>query len=119
MLMLYIFIGLFAGICGGFFGIGGGIVIIPLLSCLLGYSQKLSQGTTLGVMLVPVALPAVISYWKNNYVDTKAVSFIALGFFVGGYIGSTLVQYLSDNVLRKIFAVMLIVIAIRMLVRNC
>lgn len=115
LFFLLILIGFLAGLCGGFFGIGGGIVISPLLVYLLRFPQKLSQGTTLVVMLLPVMLPAVSAYWQSGNVDVKAACFIAIGFIVGSYSGGCIVQYLPDVILTKAFAVFLIAVAIKML----
>jgi uncharacterized protein len=106
--------GLVGGIFGGFLGLGGGTLIIPGLIYFLGFNQKLAQGTSLAAMIPPIGILAALAYWKTGNVDIKAAGFIALGFIIGGFLGGTLVQYLPDATIKKIFAVFLIFIAIKM-----
>lgn len=106
--------GLMAGILGGFFGIGGGIIIIPILIYLLGFTQHTAQGTTLAAMIPPIGLMAAIAYWRAGHVDLKAALLIAAGFFIGGWIGGGLVQHIPEIHLRKAFAVVLLIVAVKM-----
>jgi uncharacterized membrane protein YfcA len=116
MIWGFLITGLLAGICGGFFGIGGAIVIIPALVYIFSFSQKVAQGTTLAAMIPPIGLLAAIAYWKAGHVDLRAAIFIAIGFFVGGLIGGMVVQYLPEQLLRKGFGVVLMIFAVKMLI---
>jgi uncharacterized protein len=107
-------IGLFGGLLSGFFGIGGAIVMIPCLVIFLGFSQKIAQGTLLTAMIPPIGLFAAMAYWKAGHVDLKAAIIIAITVLLGGWIGSLLIQNIPDNLLRKAFAVLLILTACRM-----
>lgn len=115
VILILLLIGLAAGMLGGLVGIGGGIVIVPALIFLMGYSPKMAQGTSLGILLLPVGIFAVWQFWKQGYVDTKAVGLVALGFVVGGYFGSKLALSLPQETLKKVFAMLLILIAVKML----
>lgn len=115
VILILLLIGLAAGMLGGLVGIGGGIVIVPALIYLMGYSPKMAQGTSLGILLLPVGILAVWQFWKQGYVDTKAVGLVALGFVVGGYFGSKLALSLPQETLKKLFAMLLILIAVKML----
>lgn len=115
VILILLLIGLAAGMLGGLVGIGGGIVIVPALIFLMGYSPKMAQGTSLGILLLPVGILAVWQFWKQGYVDTKAVGLVALGFVVGGYFGSKLALSLPQETLKKVFAMLLILIAVKML----
>lgn len=106
--------GLLAGVLGGFFGIGGGIIIIPALIYLFGFNQHMAQGTTLAAMIPPIGLMAAIAYWRAGNVDLKAAILIAAGFFVGGWIGGIAVQHVSGATLRRVFAVLLAIVAVKM-----
>lgn len=106
--------GFLAGILGGFFGIGGGIIIIPILVYLFSFSQHAAQGTTLAAMIPPIGLMAAIAYWRAGHVDLKAAALIALGFFVGGWVGGTVVQYLPELMLRRAFSILLLLVAVKM-----
>jgi len=85
---LFLFIGVLAGISAGWFGIGGGTLIVPALTFFAGYSQYQAVGTSLAVLLPPVGVLAVINYYKGGYVDLKAAGLIALGLLLGAWLGS-------------------------------
>jgi uncharacterized membrane protein YfcA len=114
-IILLVCIGLAAGFISGLIGIGGGIIIVPALVALAGFSQKMAQGTSLGILLLPVGILAVINYHKQGYLDFKFVIIISLAFVVGGLLGSKLALSLSDEKMKKVFAVMLMVVALKML----
>ena len=114
-LIILIIIGIAAGILGGMVGVGGGIVIVPALVFFLGFSQKMAQGTSLGILLLPVGLFGVMQYYKEGYVDMKVVLIISAGFLLGSLFGSKLALSLPQDAVKKIFAVLLIIVAIKML----
>jgi uncharacterized membrane protein YfcA len=109
-LIILLFIGLFAGILSGLIGIGGGIIMVPLL-LLLGLSQHESQGTSLAVLSVPVTALAAFNYYKEGYVDWKYAAIIAVFFVIGGYIGSKFAIQIDEKILKKIFGVILLLVA--------
>lgn len=113
-LIVLILIGLIAGIFSGLIGLGGAIIIIPALVFFLGMSQYMAQGTSLGVMLPPIGILAAYNYWKAGELNLKFALIIAGAFIIGGYIGSIFALDISQNSLRKIFAISLVLIAIRM-----
>ena len=108
-------LGLTAGIASGFFGIGGGTILIPALVYLAGFTQHRAQGTTLAMMVPPIGLLAVMKYYQAGNVDIKVAVLICAGFFIGGLIGAHLVMPVSDQLLKKIFGVYLIAIALNMI----
>lgn len=114
-IVFLLLLGLAAGILSGLVGIGGGIILVPGLVYLLGFSQKMAQGTSLGVLLLPVGILAMWQFYKAGYVDVKAVGFIAIAFLLGGYFGSKITLALPQDTVKKIFAVLLLVISIKML----
>ena len=114
-LIILIVIGLVAGILGGMVGVGGGIVIVPALIFFLGFSQKMAQGTSLGILLLPVGLLGVWQFYKQGYVDLRVVFIISAGFFAGSYLGSKLALSLSQETVKKVFAILLMVVALKML----
>lgn len=113
--ILLILIGLAAGFLSGLVGVGGGIIIVPALVLLLGFSQKHAQATSLGVLALPVVLLAVIQYYKQGYLNVNYMLIIAAAFVVGGFLGSKLALSLSDERMKKVFAVILFVISVKML----
>ena len=115
LVLLLGLIGFSAGILSGLVGVGGGIIIVPCLVFFLGFSQQEAQGTSLGLLLLPVGIFAVINYYNKGYIDIKVVLVMSLAFVVGGWLGSKLALQLSQEVLRKIFAIILFYTAFRML----
>src|SRR5882672_6420005 len=87
---LLIAIGLAAGTLSGLVGVGGGIIIVPALVFFLGFSQQEAQGTSLGLLLLPVGILAVINYYHKGYIDFKVVGVMSLAFIAGGWMGSKL-----------------------------
>jgi uncharacterized membrane protein YfcA len=114
-LVLLLLVGLAAGFLSGLVGIGGGVIIVPALVVLLGFSQKLAQGTSLGILLLPVGILAVIQYYKQGYLNLQYVAIVSLAFVAGGFLGSKLALSLSDEKMKKIFAIVMMLIAIKML----
>jgi hypothetical protein len=108
-------IGVIAGLLSGLVGVGGGVVMVPLLILLLGFNQHQAQGTSLAVLVVPVTAIAVFNYYKEGYINWKHAAVIAVFFVVGGYFGSKLAISLDQKMLKKIFAVILLLLGGRML----
>ncbi len=109
--MLLCGFGLGVGVLSGLLGIGGGIVLVPGLIFLFGYSQPEAQGTSLAVLILPVAVFAVLVYYQRGFVRLPVVGWIALGFAVGAYLGATLVNHMSIEWLpwlRAAFGIMLL-----------
>lgn len=112
---IYLIIGLVSGICGGFFGLGGGAILIPALVFFLGFTQHQAQGTTLAILVPPIGLLAAIRYWQGGNVKLDVASFICLGFFLGGWIGAHFAHQISDIILKKSFGFFLLFISIKMI----
>jgi uncharacterized membrane protein YfcA len=113
-------IGLAAGVLSGLVGVGGGIILVPALVYFLGYDQHQAQGTSLGVLTLPVVILAFLTYYKDcrtagNPIEFKVIGLIALGFIAGGLIGSQVAAKIDQQMLKKIFAVILFYTAIKML----
>lgn len=109
-LFLLLCIGLLAGILSGLVGVGGGIIMIPLL-VMMGMSQHQSQGTSLAVLAVPVTAIAAFNYYKEGYVDWKYAAVIAIFFVIGGFIGSKFAVQIDQKILKKIFGIILLFVA--------
>ena len=110
-----ILIGLAAGLLGGTLGVGGAIVVIPSLILLLGFSQHQAQGTALAFMLPPVTLLATINYWKAGFVNWKIALILSLMFFIGAYFGSLLSIQMPDKILKKIFGIFMLFVALKII----
>ena len=116
-LILYIVIGIFAGTISGLIGIGGGVIIVPCLIYIFGFSQHAAQGTTLAMLIPPIGLLAAWAYYKHGHVNLPAAGLICLGFVLGGYFGAKLAIGFSEVALRKIFGICLLVIAGYMIIK--
>ena len=114
-LIIVALIGIAAGMLSGLLGLGGAIIIIPALVMFLGYSQQTAQGTALVMMVLPVGALAAYQYYKDGFVEMKPALIMAVFFFVGGYFGAKYATHIPQGILKKLFAVMLIILAIKML----
>jgi uncharacterized membrane protein YfcA len=108
MTLLFLGIGLAAGLASGLFGLGGGVLIVPSLAFLAGFTQERAVGTSLAVLLPPVGLAAVLRYYRSGSVDIKAALWVALGLFVGAWFGAEGAIKAGDNRMRLAFGLFLI-----------
>jgi len=105
--------GLSGGLLAGAFGVGGGIVLVPLLGLLLGLPQHEAQGVTLAVLLLPVGLPAVLAYRREVPIRWRLVAMLVAGFLGGGGLGALVASQLPDRALRGLFVLFLVLVAVR------
>ena len=115
VVIILIIIGILSGTLSGLVGVGGGIIIVPCLVFFLAFPQKMAQGTSLGILLLPAGILGVLQYYKQGHIDFKVVAIVAIGFVVGNFFGSKLALSISDTILKKIFAILLIIIAVKIL----
>ena len=115
MLLILLAIGLITGVMAGMLGIGGAIIMVPALVFIMGFSQQMAQGTSLAVMLPPIGIIAAYNYWKAGQVNLKFALILAVAFLIGSYFGSKLALSLPQPVLKKIFGILLLLVAARML----
>ncbi|OOM79636.1 hypothetical protein CLPUN_15840 [Clostridium puniceum] len=113
--IIFIGIGILAGILSGMFGIGGGIIIVPALMYLCGFSQLKAQGTSLAVMLPPVGIAAFTYYYKKGQVDLKAGILICIFIVVGSLFGAKIANNIPTLILKKTFGVLMILISLKMI----
>jgi uncharacterized membrane protein YfcA len=112
-------VGLAIGVVSGMVGIGGGVLVIPVLMFAFGFSQARANGTSLAMLLPPVGLFAVLSYWRAGNVQWPVAALLAAGFAVGAYAGAKLVNagWVNPTALRITFALVLLYCAGRILFR--
>jgi uncharacterized membrane protein YfcA len=108
-------IGLTAGMLSGLVGVGGGIIIVPALVFFLGFSQQAAQGTSLGLLLLPVGIFAVINYYERGFIDWKVIAIMCITFIIGCWLGSKLALSIPQKTVKRIFAVLLFYTAIKMM----
>jgi uncharacterized protein len=117
-LWLLIAIGLGAGLLSGFFGIGGGIIIVPALIYIAEFTPLKATGTSLAVLLPPVGLAAVYTYYRNGNVDIRAAILIAVFLFAGAWISSLLANKVNPFAMKVSFGVFMIAMGMYMVVSN-
>ncbi|HQK71719.1 MAG TPA: sulfite exporter TauE/SafE family protein [Bacteroidales bacterium] len=113
--LILIVIGLFTGLLAGMLGIGGGLIVIPALILVMGFSQHAAQGTSLAMMLPPIGIVAAWNYYKAGHVDLKVAIILAVAFIIGSLFGSKIAIGLSENLLKKIFSIFLLLVGLKML----
>jgi uncharacterized protein len=118
MIPMFITLGLGAGVLAGMFGIGGGIVIVPALILLAHMPATMATGTSLGALLLPVGALGAWEYWRHGHLNVRAALFIAIGLFIGAWFGARFAIQLPPQVLRRAFAVFLVIVAVRLWVRG-
>lgn len=111
----YLFLGLAAGILSGLVGIGGGILIVPALVFLFGFSQQQAQGTTLALLVPSIGIFTAWAYHKHEFVDIRVAAIIAVGFIIGSLFGARFATGITSDVLGKVFGTFLVLIGLKMM----
>lgn len=114
-MLLTIGVGLGAGLLSGLFGVGGGILVVPALVLMLKFDQRLANGTSLGAVL-PISISSLVTYWSHDNVDWPMAAWLAIGALGGAVLGTKWIHLLPKKVLGYLFAVMLLVTAIRLFI---
>lgn len=124
-IIVVLIIGLSAGILSGLFGVGGGIIVVPALIFLLGYSQKMAQGTTLLMLMLPVVALGVLKYYEAGNISWKTALILGIGFVPGGYLGGKIVNSIPEVIrlgnyqvyepVKKLFALLILFVGFKML----
>ncbi len=115
VVLLLLLIGLAAGMLSGLVGVGGGIIVVPALVFALGFSQQQAQGASLGLLLLPIGIFAVINYYKQGYIDIRVVAIMSVAFILGAYLGSRFALSLPEEKVKKFFAIILFWAGIKMM----
>lgn len=115
ILLILLLVGLAAGFLSGLVGIGGGIIIVPVLVYFLGFTQHQAQGTVLFMFLLPIGILGVMNYHKQGYVDYKTAFIICTTFVFGSYFGSKLSISLDQKTVKQIFGAIMIILGAKML----
>ncbi|GAB4568698.1 MAG: hypothetical protein Kow0077_00010 [Anaerolineae bacterium] len=106
-------LGITAGILSGMFGIGGGVIIVPALILIMGYSLKAAAGTSLAVLVWPVSIFAVIAYYRARLINIRTAVLISVGLLIGGYFGAEIALGLPDNIMEPLYGLFLIYVGWR------
>ena len=111
-LFLILIVACFVGVCSGLFGVGGGVLLVPLLVLLFAFDQHTAQGTSLVALVPPVGLLAFLNYSKAHEVNWTVGLLIMPGVIFGSLLGSRLAQKLSPRRMRRVFAIFLAVLGV-------
>lgn len=114
-IILYVLLGATAGVFSGLLGIGGGIILVPMLVLLVGLTQQQAQGTTLILLTAPFGLLAALTYYQSGYADLKIAAILGIGFFFGAFLGAKVATNVPNVVLQKVFGVALLAVAVYLL----
>ena len=114
VILICVVLGLAAGALSGLVGLGGGVIVLPVLMYVLGMEQHMAQGTTLGMLLPPIGILAVWTYYKSGYVDVKIALLLCVGFIIGALIGSKIAVNMDTKYLKMICGIMFIIIGLKM-----
>lgn len=114
-IIILIIIGIAGGVLSGMFGVGGGIIIVPAFVFFLGMSQHEAQGTSLGLMLLPIGILAAYNYYQSGNLDIKAGLIVAVTFVVGGYFGSKFSLALDQVLLKRIFGILMLFVSVKLI----
>lgn len=118
MTLVSLVLGVLIGTISGMIGLGGAIFLIPILVYGYGMDQKTAQGTSVATLLLPIGALAFWKYYCAGHVNIKLAALLALGFFIGGYFGGSLAQLATSLQLRRIFAVCLAAMAVKMFLQK-
>jgi uncharacterized protein len=113
---LFIALGAVIGLLSGIVGLGGGILVVPILRYGFGYTQTMAQGTSVAMLLPPIGILAAYQYWRNGQMNITVGLLLAAGFIVGGYFGGGIACKLNVLTLQRIFGVFLLAVALKMLI---
>jgi uncharacterized membrane protein YfcA len=115
---LLLIVGAVAGVASGLFGIGGGLVIVPALVGLLHFDQKMAVGTSLGALLLPVSLPAVLTYYNEGKLQIETSLLVAVGLLFGAFAGARIALGLPSTTIKRLYAIFLLVVAVRFILQS-
>ena len=118
VLLISLAIGIAIGTISGMIGLGGAVFLIPILVYGYGMDQKGAQGTSIATLLLPIGALAFWKYYSAGHVDVKLAAIMAIGFFVGGYFGGSWAQLMPNLILRRVFALCLAGIAVKMFLQK-
>lgn len=114
-ILTLILIGLAAGLLSGMFGIGGGVIMVPALVIFMGMNQHLAQGTSIGLMLLPIGILAAYNYYDQGSLNIKYGLIIAMAFVIGGYFGSKFSLGMSEPLLKRLFGVLMLILSVKII----
>jgi uncharacterized membrane protein YfcA len=92
------------GVASGMFGIGGGVLLVPLLGLLFAFGQHRAQGTSLVALIPPTGILALLAYSREGYVSWKTGLLLIPGIFLGGIVGGIMAKWIRPRLMRQIFA---------------
>jgi uncharacterized membrane protein YfcA len=111
----FVVTGALVGTFSGMVGVGGGIILVPILVLFFGFSQHKAQGTSTAMLLPPIGILAAWTYYKNDMVDVRAAALMCAGFVLGGLLGAKIAIAMPKDVLRRGFGIVLLFISLKLI----
>lgn len=111
----FVAVGLLVGVFSGIVGVGGGIILVPILVLFFGFSQHMAQGTSTAMLLPPIGILAAYTYYQKGMVDVRAAALLCAGFVLGGLFGAKIAVALPQEILRRSFGVILLGISLKLI----
>ncbi len=109
-----VLLGVVTGVLSGFFGVGGGVLLVPALVYFYEMTQHQAQGTSLAVLLLPIGLPGVVAYWRAGNVNVSVAMYVVIGFLVGILASSSVANQIPADTLRRGFGILLFLVSLKM-----
>ncbi|AAU90529.1 MULTISPECIES: sulfite exporter TauE/SafE family protein [Methylococcus] len=117
--LILVIIGILGGFAAGFFGIGGGLVIVPALVYWAGYSQHMATGTSVAVLLPPIGIAAAVEYYRHGNVDVRAALILAVTMLIGSWAGAYFANQIPGPYLRLMFGIFVWIVGIYLIYGAC
>ena len=114
--MQFIIVGFIVGIISGIIGIGGGLIIVPVLVYVFGWQQHMAQGTSLAMLVPPIGILAAMKYYQAGHINIAVAGLLCAGFFVGSYIGGSYANQIPADTLRRVFGSIMLLVSIKMII---
>jgi uncharacterized membrane protein YfcA len=114
-ILSYLILGLIAGMASGLMGIGGGLIVVPVLVFFFHMNQHTAQGTTLAMMVPPIGILAAWEYYKNGNCNLKAAGILCVAFVIGGLLGGRWANQIPAVTLQRTFGVIFFIASLKMI----
>jgi len=117
--LIFVVIGLLGGFAAGMFGIGGGVIVVPMLIYWAGFSQHKATGTSLALLLPPIGLAAAIEFYRHGNIDLRAGAIIAVVMFFGAWLGAYTANKIQGPYLRLAFGLFVVGMGVYLIFGAC
>ncbi|MBF0123419.1 MAG: sulfite exporter TauE/SafE family protein [Candidatus Omnitrophica bacterium] len=113
--ILFVLLGLLGGFIGGLFGVGGGIIVVPILVLIFGFTQHMAQGTMILTFILPSFILAAWTYYKAGHINIPVALMVAAGMILGTFLGAKYAHALPTPILKRMFGVLMLVLSLKLI----